>query len=204
MLLKRCMQYASKFGKLSSGHRTGKGQFSFQSQRKVMAKNVQITIWMHSFHMLARLCSKSFKLGFSSTWTENFQMYKMDLEKADEPEIKLPTSVCWIIEKAREFPKNTYFCFIDYTEAFVWITTNCGIFLKRWEYKTTLPASCMQDKKQVRIGHETMDWFQTGKGVYQGCVLSPCLFNLYAEYIMRNAGTGRNTSWNQDCWEKYQ
>ena len=138
--------------------------------------------------MLARLCSKSFMLGFSSTWTENFQMYKMDLEKADEPEIKLPTSVCWIIEKAREFPKNIYFCFIDYTEAFVWITTNCGIFLNRWEYKTTLPASCMQDKKQVRIGHETMDWFIIGKGVHKGCILSPCLFKFYAEYIMRNAG----------------
>ena len=115
-------------------------------------------------------------------------MYKMDLEKADEPEIKLPTSVCWIIEKAREFPKNIYFCFIDYTEAFVWITTNCGIFLNRWEYKTTLPASCMQDKKQVRIGHETMDWFIIGKGVHKGCILSPCLFKFYAEYIMQNAG----------------
>ena len=97
-------------------------------------------------------------------------------------------NICWITEKAREFPKNTYFCFIDYTEAFVWITTNCGIFLKRWEYKTTLPASCMQDKKQVRIGHETMDWFIIGKGVHKGCILSPCLFKFYAEYIMQNAG----------------
>ena len=92
MLLKCCTWYASKFGELSSDHRTGKGQFSFQSQRKAMPKNVQITIQLHSFHMLARLCSKSFKLGFSSTWTQNFQMYKLDLEKAEEPEIKLPTS----------------------------------------------------------------------------------------------------------------
>ena len=58
--------YASKFGKLSSGHRTGKGQFSFQSQRKTMPKNIQITIQLHSFHMLTRLHSKSFKLSFSS------------------------------------------------------------------------------------------------------------------------------------------
>ena len=63
-----------------------------------------------------------------------------------------------------------------------------GIFLKRWEYKTTLPASCMQDKKQVRIGHETIDWFIIGKGVHKGCILSPCLFKFYAEYIMQNAG----------------
>ena len=84
--------YASKFGKLSSGHRTGKGQFSFQSQRKTMPKNIQITIQLHSFHMLTRLHSKSFKLSFSSMWTENFQMFKLVLEKAEEPEIKLPTS----------------------------------------------------------------------------------------------------------------
>ena len=56
----------------------------------------------------------------------------------------------------------------------------------------------------VRTGHGTTDWFQIGKGVHQGCTLSPCLFNLYAEYIMRNAGAGRSTSWNQDCHEKYQ
>ena len=65
--LKCCTQYASKFGKLSNGHRTGKGQFSFQSQKRTMPKNVQITIQLHFFHMLARLCSKSFKLGFSNT-----------------------------------------------------------------------------------------------------------------------------------------
>ena len=66
MLLKCCTQYDSKFGKFNSGHRTGKGQFSFQSQRRAMPKNVQITIQLHSFHMKVRLCSKSFKLGFIS------------------------------------------------------------------------------------------------------------------------------------------
>ena len=78
---------ASKFGKLSSGNRIGKGQFSFQSQRKAMPKNVEITVPLHSFHLLARLCSKSFKLGISSMRTKNFQMFKLDLEKAEEPEI---------------------------------------------------------------------------------------------------------------------
>ena len=76
-------------------------------------------------------------------------MCKLDLEKAEEPEIKLPTSVG--SSKKQEFQKNIYFCFIVYAKVFVWITTNCGQFLKRWEYQTTLPASwetCMQVRKQ--------------------------------------------------------
>ena len=77
MLLKCYTECVSKFGTLSSGHRTGKSQFSFQSQRRRMPKNVQTTIELHLFHMLLRLCSKSFKLLLSSTWTENFQMYKL-------------------------------------------------------------------------------------------------------------------------------
>ena len=92
MLLKCCTQYASKFGKLSNGHRTRRGQFSFQSQRKAMTKNVQTNIKLCSFHKPARLCSKFFTLGFSSMQTENFQMFKLVLEKAEEPEIKMPTS----------------------------------------------------------------------------------------------------------------
>ena len=76
-------------------------------------------------------------------------MFKPVLKKVEEPEIKLPEF--WIIEKAREFHKNVYFCFIDYVKIFVWITTHCGKFLKRWEYQTTLLASWetyMQVKKQ--------------------------------------------------------
>ena len=85
-------QYVSKFLKFSSGHRTGKGQFSFQSQRRAKPKNVQTTVPL-LFHMLARLYSKSFKLGFSNIWTENCQIYKLDFKKAEELEIKLPTFV---------------------------------------------------------------------------------------------------------------
>ena len=92
MLWKCCTQYASKFGKLSSGHKTEKGQFSFQSQRRTMPKNVQTTAQLHSSHTLAKQCSKFSKLGFNSMWTVNFQMFKLDLVKAEEPEIKLPTS----------------------------------------------------------------------------------------------------------------
>ena len=68
----------------------------------------------------------------------------------------------------------------------MWITTNCGKFFKRWKYKTTLPASCDLPAGQAVTEHGT-DWFQISKGVCQGCILSPCLFNLHAEYIIQNA-----------------
>ena len=93
----------------------------------------------------------------------------------------------WIIEKVREFQKNIYFCFIDYTKAFdnkLWkILKEMGIP----HHLTSSWKTHMRVKKPtVRIGHGTTDWFKTGKGVCQGCILSPCLFNLYAEYIMQN------------------
>ena len=149
MLWKCCTQHANKFGELSSNHRTGKGQFSFQFQRRAMSKNVQTTIQLWSFHRIKRLCSKSFRLGFSSIWTENFQMYKLGFEEAEEPEIKFQH--CWIMEKAREFQKNIYFCFIDYAKFFDCVDDNKLENSCRWEYQTTLPASWetyIQVKKQ--------------------------------------------------------
>ena len=124
MLLKRCTQHDSKFGKLNSGHRTGKGQFLFQSQRKVMSKNVQAAIQLHSFHMLARLCLKSFKLGFSGMCTKNFQMFKLDLEKAEESEIKLPTAV--VSSKKQEISRKTFTSasLKKLKPLTVWISTN--------------------------------------------------------------------------------
>ena len=99
---------------------------------------------------------------------------------------------CWIIKKAREFQKNIYFCFIDCAKALtVWITINCGEF---WEMGTPDHLTCLLRNRYVgqeatvRTGHGTTDWFQIRKGLHQGCILSSCLFNLYAEYIMRNAG----------------
>ena len=98
-----------------------------------------------------------------------------------------------IIEKAREFQKNIYFCFIDYTKAF-----DCVDHSRLWKIleETGLPdhLTCLLrnlyagQEATVRTGHGTTDWFQIEKGVHQGCLLTPCLFNLHAEYIMRNAG----------------
>ena len=122
----------------------------------------------------------------------NFQMFKLDLEKAEEPEIKLPTST-GSSKKQESSKKHVYFCFIDYAKAF-----DCVDHKKLWEIfkQIGIPdhLTCLLrnlyagQEATVRTGHGTTDWFQIGKGVCQGCILSPCLFNLYAEYIMRNAG----------------
>ena len=119
-------------------------------------------------------------------------MFKLDLEKAEEPEIKLPTSIR-SSKKAREFQKNIYFCFIDYAKAF-----DCVDHNQLWKILKEMgipdPLTCLLrnlyagQEATVRTGHGTTDWFQIGKGVHQGCILSPCLLNLYAEYIMRTLG----------------
>ena len=101
-------------------------------------------------------------------------------------------NICWIIEKAREFQKNIYFRFIDYAKVFDCVDHNkLWKILKEMEipdHLTCLLRNLYAGQEAiVRTGHGT-DWFQIGKGVCQGCILSPCLFNLYAEYIMRNAG----------------
>ena len=100
-------------------------------------------------------------------------------------------NIRWIIEKAWEFQKNIYFCFIDYAKAFaVWITINRKILKEMGipDHLTYLLRNLYAGQEAtVRAGHGTTDWFQIGKGVCQGCILSTCLFNLYAEYIMRNA-----------------
>ena len=97
-----------------------------------------------------------------------------------------------IVEKARKFQKKIYFCFIDYAKPLTsWITTNWKILQETGipDYLTYFLRNLYAGQEAaVRTGHGTTDWFQIGKGVHQGCILSPCLFNLYAKYIMRNAG----------------
>ena len=119
----------------------------------------------------------------------NFQMLKLILEKAEEPEI---TNICWITEKAREFQQDICFCFINLSKAF-----DCVDHNKLWkvlkemgipDHLTCLLRNLYAGQETtVRTGHGTTDWFQIGKGVHQGHILSPCFFNFYAEYIMRNA-----------------
>ena len=115
-------------------------------------------------------------------------MSKLDLEKAEEPEIKLPTSA-GSSKKQETLRKTFYFCFIDYAKAF-----DCVGHNKLWKILQEMGIPdhhiCLLrnlyagQETTVRTRHGTMDWFQTEKGVPQGCILSPCLFNLYAEYLM--------------------
>ena len=123
-------------------------------------------------------------------WTVNFQMFKLVLGKAEEPESKLPLGH----RKSKGVPeKNIYFCFIDYAKAF-----DCVDHNKLWkilkemgipDHLTCLLRNLYAGKEAtVRTGRGTTDWFQIGKRVCQGWILSPCLFNLYAEYIMKNTG----------------
>ena len=147
MLWKCCTQYASKFGKLSSGHRTGKDQFSFQSQSRAMPESVQTTTQLHSFHMLAKQCSK-----FSAGLQEYVNRELPDVQAVfRKGEIKLPTSVGSSKKQENSRKTSTPALLTMPKPLTVWITTNCGIFFKRWEYQTALLASweiCMQVKKQ--------------------------------------------------------
>ena len=127
ILWKCCTQYASKFRKLSSGPRTGKGQFSFQPQRKGMPKNVQTTTQLHSSHTLAKECLKFSKPGFSDTETSDVQMRTSDVKagfRKGRATGEQTVNTHWIIEKAREFQKNIYFCFTDYAKAFGYVDHN--------------------------------------------------------------------------------
>ena len=147
--------------------------------------------------MLVRLCSKFFKLGFSSMWTENFQIYKLDLEKAEEPEIKLPTSVGWS-KKQESSRKTSMSALLTMPKPLtVWITTSCGKFWKRWEYQTTLPASleiCMQVRKQqLELDMEQQTGFKSGKEYVKAVYCHPA----YLTYTQR-------TSCKMPSWMKHK
>ena len=111
-------------------------------------------------------------------------MYKLDLEQAEEPETKI-SNICWIMEKAREFQKSIYFCFIDYAKAFDFVDHS-----QLWKTvkEMSIPGhlACLLrnlyvgQETTVRTRPDTTEWFKTGKGVWEGYILSPCLFNLYA------------------------
>ena len=117
-------------------------------------------------------------------------MFKLDLEKAEEPEIKLPTSTGSSKRQENFRITSTSALLTMLKPLTVWIMTNWKILQEMGipDHLTCLLRNLYAGQEgTVRTGHGTMEWFQIGKGVYQGCVLLPCLFNLYAEYIMRNA-----------------
>ena len=156
MLLKCYTQYASIFEKFSSGHRTGKGQFVFQSQIRAMPKSLMLKIFQARLHQYVNQEIPDVHAGFRKGRGTRDQI----------------ANICWIIEKAREFQENI--CFIDYAKAF-----DCVDHNKLWkilkemgipDHLTCLLRNLYAGQEAtVRTGHGTTDWFQIGKGVCQGC-----------------------------------
>ena len=179
-LWKCCTQYASKFGKLSSGHRTGKAQF-IPIPKKGNAKEC-------SNYRTIALISHASKLMLKILQARPQQYVNLELPdfqagfrkgRGTRDQI---ANICWIIEKAREFQKNICFCFIDYAKAFDCVDDN-----KLWKIlkEMGIPDHLTCLLRYLYAGQEatvgtivgTTDWFQTGKEVCQGCILSPCLRN---------------------------
>ena len=132
----------------------------------------------------------------------NFQMFKLVLHMAEEPEIKLPTSTGSAKKQESSRKKSISALLTMLKPLTVWITINWKILKEMGipDHLTCLLRKLYAGQEAtVQTGHGTRDCFQIGKGVRQDCILSPCLFNLYAEYVMKKCGAGGSTSWNQDC-----
>ena len=194
---KCCTQYASKFGKLSSDHRPGKGQFSFQPLRKAKPKNAKTNAQLHSSHMLVKECSKFSKPGFSNMWTVNFQMFKLVLGKAEEPEIKLSISIG--SSKKQESSRKTSPSalltkpkpFVDHNK--LWkILKEMGIP----DHLTCLLRNLYVGQEMtVRTGYRTTNWFQIRKGTEY--VRAVFCHSAYLTYM-------QSTSWEILDWMKHK
>ena len=156
-----------------------------------MPKNAQSTTQLHSSHA-SKVMLKILQARLQQYLNCNLLDVQAGFRKGRGTKYQI-MNICWIIEKASEFQENIYFCFIDYAKAF-----DCVDHNKLWkilqeigipDHLTCLLRNLYAGQEAtVRTGNGTTDCFQIGKGVHQGCILSPCLFNLYAEYIMKDAG----------------
>ena len=181
-----------------------KVSFSFQSQRKGNAKECS------NYHTIA-LISHASKVTLKILQARLQQYVNWEcpdvqagFRKGRGTKDQI-ANICWIIEKARKFQKNIYFCFIDYAKAFVWITTNWKIQeMGIPDHFTGFLRNLYAGQEATgRTRHGTMDWFKIGKGVHQSYIFSPCLFNFYAEYIIGNPRLDEAQT-GIDCQEKYQ
>ena len=193
MLLKCCTQYVSKFGKLISGHRTGKGQFSFQSQRRVRPKNVHTTVKLHLLHMLVKVMFKIFQATLQQYLNEELTNVPAGSSRSRQRNQRSNCQHLLYHRESKGIPeKKIYFCFTEYAKAFDGVHHN-----KLWKNfkEMGIPdhLTCLlrilyvSQVARVRTRYETLNLFKIGKGVFQGYILSLCLFNLYADYIMQNA-----------------
>ena len=163
--------------------------------KKGNAKVCSNYISLCSHYMLARLCSKSFKLGFSSMWIKNFHMCNLGLKNRGTRDQIM--NIRGSLRKQGNSRKTSTSASLTILKPLsMWTTTNCGKFFEMGvpDHLTCLLRN-LNDAGQeatVRTGHEKTDWFQIEKGVHQGCILSPCLLSLYAAYIMWNVGLARS------------
>ena len=192
MLWKSCTQYASKFGKLSSGHRTGKRSVFIPIPKKGNAKECSnyhtIALISHASKVMLKILQARLQQYVNHELPDVQAGFRKSRGTRDQI-----ANILWTMGKAREFQKNIYFCFIDYAKAL-----DCVNHKKMWKIlqEIGMPGHLSWllrnlyagQEATVRTGHGTTDWFQIGKGVHQGCILSLCLFNFYAEYTMRHAG----------------
>ena len=153
--------------KLSSGHRTRKGQNEFQSQRRAMPKNVQITAQLHSSHTLGKVMLKIFQARLQQYVNCELPDVQAGFRKGRGTRYQI-ANIHWIIEKAREFQKNIYFCFLTMPKPLtVLITIKCGKFWKRWKYQTTRPTSweiyIQVKKQQLELDMEQQTGSKSGK-----------------------------------------
>ena len=205
MLWKCSTWYASNFGKLSSGHRTGKGQFSFQSQRNAMPKNAQTIAQLRISH-----ASKAMLNILQARLQQYMNCQLPDVQggfrKGRGTRDQMAT-IRWIIEKAREFQKNIYFCFNDYAKASDSGSQQTGKFFKRREYQTTWPASweiCMQVRnQQLELDMEQQTGSKEEKEYVKAVYCHPAYLTSMQSTSWETLGW-RSTNWNQDCREKYQ
>ena len=182
---------------------TGLEKVSFHSNPKESQcqRPAQTTAQLHSSHTLVMF--KSLQARLQQYVNSELPDVQAGFRKGRGTRDQI-ANICWIMEKVKEFQKNIYFCFIDYAKAFDCVAHNqlwkilkemavpdhltCLLRNLYAGQKATVRTGHGGQKATVRTGHGTTDWFQIGKGVRQGYILSPCLFNFYAEYIMRNAG----------------
>ena len=177
---------------------TGLEKISFHSNPKERQfKECSMTTQLCSSHTLSKWCSKFSKPGFNSSWTVNFQMFKLDFKKAEEPEIRLSTSVGWSKNQESSKKISISALLIIPKPLTVWITTKCGKFWKRWEYQTTWPASweiCMQARKQqLELDMEQ----QTGSKKAKEYVKAVYCHPAYLTYM-------QSTSWETLGWKKHK
>ena len=189
MLLRCCTQYTSKSGKLSSGHRKRSVFIPFpkKGNDKECSNYCTIALISHASKVMLKILQARLQQYMNHEHPDVESGFRKGRRTRDQM-----ANSHWIIEKAREFQRNICYCFIDYVKAFVQITINCGKLLKRWEYQTTWPASweiCIQVKKQqLELNIEQQIASKSGMEYIKAVYCHPAYLNLYAEYIMQNAG----------------